>query len=57
MSSTFLTCAHKAIIMEISIDVVKLIGKRGLSYRESNEEPVTSLYNLYINYGTCLELV
>ncbi|XP_012936813.1 uncharacterized protein LOC106011478 [Aplysia californica] len=39
------------------VDVVKLIGKRGLSYRGSTEEAVYTLDNEEIDHGTFLEIV
>ena len=44
-------------VMERAVDVVKLIGKRGLSYRGSNEEAAYTLDNEEIDHGTFLEVV
>ena len=43
--------------MEKVVDVVTLIGKRGLSYRGSNEEAAYTLDNEEIDHGTFLEVV
>ena len=43
-------------VMERVVDVVKIIGKRGLSYTRRNEEAYT-LDNEEIDHGTFLEVV
>lgn len=43
--------------MEHVIDVVKVIGKRGLSYRGHRPEAVDNLENMAINHGNFLELI
>ena len=43
--------------MERAIDVVKLIGKTGLSYRGSKEEAAYTLDNDEIDHGTFLEVI
>ena len=44
-------------VMERVVDVVKLIGKRGLSYTRRNEEEAYTLDNEEIDHGTFLEVV
>lgn len=44
-------------VMERVVDVVKLIGKRGLSYRGSKEEAAYTLDNDEIDHGTFLEVM
>ena len=44
-------------VMERVIDIVKLIGKRGLSYRGSKTEAASSLEDYLLDHGNFLELV
>ena len=43
--------------MKRIVDVVKLVGKRGLSYRGSNEEAACTLQNEEIDHRNFLEVV
>lgn len=43
--------------MERAVDVIKLIGKRGLSYRGSKEETAYTLQNDEIDHGTFLKVM
>ncbi|RXN33944.1 zinc finger MYM-type 1-like protein [Labeo rohita] len=44
-------------VMERIVDVIKVIGKCGLSYRGDNEEAGYSLENIAVNHGNILELI
>ena len=47
----------KCQVMERIVDVVKVIGKCGLSYRGDKEEWAFSLENIAVNHGNVLELI
>ena len=44
-------------VMELVIDVVKVIGKYGLSYRGHRHEAAYNLENMAVNYGKFPELI
>jgi hypothetical protein len=44
-------------ILERVIDVVKLIGKRGLSYRGNKYEAAYTLEDLSLDHGNFLEII
>lgn len=44
-------------VMERIVDVVKVIGKCGFSYRGDKEEGAFSLENIAVNHGNVLELI
>ena len=48
---------QKRQVMERIVEVIKVIGKCGLSYRGDKEEAGYSLENLAINHGNVLELI
>lgn len=48
---------NNRLIMERVIDVIKLIGKRGLSYRGKDAEAAYSLDDPHIDHGNFLELI
>lgn len=48
---------RKREMMERIVDVVKLIGKRGLSYRGTSEEAAYTLDSVEADHGTFLEII
>ena len=44
-------------VMECIVDVIKVIGKCGLSYRGDKVEAGYSLENIAVNHGNVLELI
>ncbi len=44
-------------MLERVVDVVKVIGKRGLSYRGSQSEAAYTLEDISVDHGNFLELI
>lgn len=44
-------------VLELIVDVVKIIGKRGLSYRHKENEPPYTLEDPTLDHGNFLEII